>query len=297
MPKSSLSNTSARRGSIKLACADFTFPLVSHETSLDLIASLGFKGVDVGFFEGRSHVQPSTALKNPAAAARKLKTMCENRGLAIADLFLIPGPTVEDLAPNHPDATVRRKARDLFERSLAFAQACGAGHFSALPGIHWPTESRRDSTARCAEEMAWRVERASAAGLPFSIEAHTGSIVEKPAQVLALIKQVPGLRLTLDYGHFANQGLAAAAIEPLLPHAGHVHARGGCKGKIQVVAAENTIDFPRMAKALQRLKYTGWICLEYVWMDKWDCNRVDNLSETVLLRDVLRDALKPAPAA
>jgi hypothetical protein len=32
-------------------------------------------------------------------------------------------------------------------------------------------------------------------------------------------------------------------------------------------------------------------------MDKWDCNRVDNLSETVLLRDVLRDALKPEKSA
>ncbi len=60
-----------------------------------------------------------------------------------------------------------------------------------------------------------------------------------------------------------------------------------------MVAAEYTNDFPRMAKALRRLKYTGWICLEYVWMDKWDCNRVDNLSETVLLRDVLLDAIKP----
>ncbi len=297
MLQESRSRKSKRNAGIRLACADFTFPLVSHETSLDLIAALGFSGVDVGFFEGRSHVQPSTALRNPTASARKLQARCAERGLAIADLFLIPGSTVEDLAPNHPDASVRRKARDLFERSLAFAQACGAEHFSALPGVHWPTESRRDSAARCVEEMAWREDRAAAAGLPFSIEAHTGSIVAKPAQVLELIKQVPGLRLTLDYGHFANQGLSADAIEPLLPHAGHVHARGSCKGKIQVVAAENTIDFPRMVAALRGLKYTGWICLEYVWMDKWDCNRVDNLSETVLLRDVLRGALKPVKSA
>jgi len=93
MTRASRSNTPAKPGSIKLACADFTFPLVSHETSLDLIASLGFKGVDVGFFEGRSHVQPSTALKNPAVSARKLKTLCGDRGLAIADLRSFPVPT------------------------------------------------------------------------------------------------------------------------------------------------------------------------------------------------------------
>ena len=31
-----------------LACADFTFPLLTHEHSLDLIAMLGFEGVDIG---------------------------------------------------------------------------------------------------------------------------------------------------------------------------------------------------------------------------------------------------------
>ncbi len=38
-----------------LACADFAFPLLSHEQSLDLISMLGFEGVDIGLFEGRSH--------------------------------------------------------------------------------------------------------------------------------------------------------------------------------------------------------------------------------------------------
>ena len=128
--------------------------------------------------------------------------------------------------------------------------------------------------------------------MPVSVEPHVGSIVEKPDEVLALIKELPSLRLTLDYGHFANQGLDVKAVELLLPFANHVHARGGCAGKIQTVAAENTIDFPRMVKALRKQSYAGWICLEYVWMDKWDCNRVDNLSETVLLRDVLRSAMR-----
>ena len=43
----------------KLACADFTFPLLPHDDALDLIAALGFDGVDLGMFEGRSHLQPS----------------------------------------------------------------------------------------------------------------------------------------------------------------------------------------------------------------------------------------------
>ena len=34
--------------SFLLTCADFTFPLLSHENSLDLIAMLGFEGGDIG---------------------------------------------------------------------------------------------------------------------------------------------------------------------------------------------------------------------------------------------------------
>ena len=39
----------------KLACADFSFPLLKHDQSLQLIAMLGIKGVDIGLFENRSH--------------------------------------------------------------------------------------------------------------------------------------------------------------------------------------------------------------------------------------------------
>ena len=35
----------------KLACADFTFPLLAHDKVLDLIAMLEFKGADIGLLD------------------------------------------------------------------------------------------------------------------------------------------------------------------------------------------------------------------------------------------------------
>ena len=46
----------------KLACADFTFPLLPHDKVLDLIAALELDGVDIGLFEGRSHLWPSSRI-------------------------------------------------------------------------------------------------------------------------------------------------------------------------------------------------------------------------------------------
>ena len=275
---------------IRLSCADFTFPLLPHRRSLELIRDLGFEGVDIGLFEGRSHLRPGEVLR-AAGAAEELRGLCRDLGLRVADVFLIPGTDVGALSPNDPDPANQTASRDLFRRALDFSLACGAEHFSVLPGIPWEGEPREASFARSVEGLAWRAAEADAAGLPLSCEAHIGSVISSPGEVLAMLEAVPSLGLILDYGHFVVPGYPVEEIERLHSRAVHFHARGACRDRIQVVAEENTIDFPRLARSLARSAYRGWICVEYVWMQKWDCNRVDNLSETIMLRDVLREAL------
>ena len=70
------------------ACADFTFPLLTHSQSLKLIALLGFEGVDIGLFEERSHLHPSREFANISRSARRLKGELEGLGLRAADIFL-----------------------------------------------------------------------------------------------------------------------------------------------------------------------------------------------------------------
>jgi sugar phosphate isomerase/epimerase len=69
---------------ILLACADFTFPLLEHEQSLDLIALLKFEGVDIGLFEGRSHLWPSREFKAVSRSAEQLRKKLDDRGLRAA---------------------------------------------------------------------------------------------------------------------------------------------------------------------------------------------------------------------
>ena len=66
---------------LKLSCADFTFSLVTHKQSLDLVSMLGFEGIDIGLFEGRSHLQPSREFRSLARSARTLARKVEDRGL------------------------------------------------------------------------------------------------------------------------------------------------------------------------------------------------------------------------
>jgi sugar phosphate isomerase/epimerase len=132
------------------------------------------------------------------------------------------------------------------------------------------------------------VEAAANVGVTLSVEPHLGSIVPTPQAASRLIDLTPGLTLTLDYGHFTFQGIPDTDIEPLMARTSHFHARGACPGKLQSTMGENTIDFDGVVRAMQKVKYPGFVVLEYVWTEWMDLNRVDNLSETVILRDLLR---------
>ena len=276
----------------KFSGADFTFPLLSHERSLDLIAMLGFKAVDIGLFEGRSHLQPSKMFKNLRRHARQLKRKLEDRNLKAADIFLQCAPDFYTYAANHPEPARRRKARKDFLNTLEFAAECGSRHVSGLPGAAFENESRAASFGRCCDEMDWRKEQAKDFRLVFSPEPHVGSITPSPRDALRLVGKVPGLTVTLDYTHFTQKGVPDSAVEPLVKHAGHFHARGARRNRLQASVSKNVIDYGRIVKVMLKTGYRGYIGIEYVWIDWEHCNEVDNVSETILLRDHLAAMFK-----
>jgi sugar phosphate isomerase/epimerase len=275
----------------KLACADFAFPLLTHDRALDLIALLEFDGVDLGLFEGRSHLWPSKEFANPTRSGARLGRELAQRGLHCADVFLQMNPNFIPYAVNHPQSARRRKARDWFLRTLDYAAAAGAKHVTTLPGVLFKEEKPAESWRRSCAELSWRVEQACRHRLVFGVEAHVGSLAPNPKAALRLVHDVPGLTLTLDYTHFTRIGMPDRMIEPLVPHATHFHARCARKDRLQAAFKHNAIDYTRVLRALNRTKYRGYVGVEYVWIDWEHCNEVDNLSETIQLRDFLRSRM------
>lgn len=276
---------------LPLACADFTFPLVSHDTALSLVSMLEFDGVDIGLFEKRSHLWPSEEFKRLASSAKQLKKKVGDRGIRVADIFIQLELDFIAYAINHPSAERRRNARSGFLKTLEYASNVESPHVTTLPGVYFDDEAREESWKRCAEELAWRVEQARSHGIVFGIEAHIGSIVPEPKAAKRLVESVPGLTLTLDYTHFARRGMPDSAVEPLIAHASHFHVRGARKGRLQTSFKNNTIDYRRVVQAMKKTGYKGYLGVEYVWTEWERCNEVDNLSETILFRDFLRKAM------
>lgn len=270
---------------INLSCADFSFPLLSHDAVLQVIALLGLRGVDIGLFAGRSHLRPEVELRKPAKHGSALRRRLAGQGLVAADIFLQLHENFTDFAINHPDPKRRKFAREQFLRTLDYSAAAGSSHVTILPGVSF--ESRAKSLSRAAEELSWRVEQAAAMKLTVAVEPHLGSIADRPERALQLAAAVPGLGLTLDYAHFTRAGFPDRVIEPLTARATHFHARCARKGRLQSSFKHNLIDFSRALAALHHFNFRGWVALEYVWIDWEHCNEVDVLSETVQLRDHL----------
>ena len=276
----------------KLSCADFSFPLLTHEAALSVISLLGLRGVDIGLFAGRSHLRPEKELNRPEKNGSSLRLRLEQQGLVASDIFLQVHDNFTDFAVNHPEAKRREFARKQFLKTLDYAAAAGSTHVSILPGVTFEGESRETSLARAADELSWRVERAASMKLTVGVEPHVGSIVDMPARGMLLADRVPGLGFTLDYAHFTRAGVPDRVIEPLCARATHFHARCARKGRLQSSLKDNTIDFAGVLRALNQHHFRGWIALEYVWIDWEHCNEVDVVSETVQLAGLLSSAAK-----
>jgi sugar phosphate isomerase/epimerase len=275
---------------VKLACADDTFRLLRpHRAVLELVAALGVEGVDVFLAGNRSIVRPEDVRGDIAGAAAAIRADVAAVGLAVSDVFVIPWPDLETMAPNHPDASERERSRELFRDMLELAVRLESPGLTFLPGIEWPED--QGSFDRAVEELGRRAEEARREGLRFSVEPHVGSVVAAPERARQLAEAAPGVDMTLDYSHFVRQGMTEEAADVLIPFTRHVHVRGASERRVQESIRENTLDFERIVGALDAGGYDGYLTLEYVWLQWEDCHECDNLAESILLGDRLRAAI------
>jgi len=269
---------------LKFSCADYTFPVLGRLEALRLVKLLGFHHVDVGLFERSSHFSPTELSASPRSYTAQILHDLKAADLSVSDVFVQIGVDPAEHAANDPSPFVRSKSRDVFTRALEFCVALGCSHLTGLPGVFHPSVSRDRDWKLAAEEAARRITECASAGVQYAIEPHVDSICADIESTRAFVDAVEGLTLTLDYGHFIMVGETSARVHDLLPFASHVHVRGGAIGRLQTSVQENAIDFSGMISGLKRLGYTGFLALEYVWVDWKGCNRTDNVSETLLLR-------------
>jgi len=277
---------------IRLSCSDYTWPVLAHQTVMAVVADLGFTGIDVGVFHEASHVTLSSVRRDPTERAEQVRTDADRAGLAVADVFLTAAPDLARLCPTSRVPGDQAELSDLFGQVLEFARVTGSAGVTLLPGVVAPGQAVDDAIDLAAEGLAPLVRAGERVGLAVSVEPHVGSCIESPAATRQLLDLCPGLMLTLDPSHYAFQGWDVASIVGLIDRTRHVQVRPAAEGVMQALVAEDTVDLPAFISALKAGAYAGWVAAEYVWMEKWDCNRVDNTGETALLKRRLTELIE-----
>ena len=133
---------------------------------------------------------------------------------------------------------------------------------------------------RAARALRTRVQIASFHGVELSVEPHWGSLIDTAEKVEDLLDAVNGLTLTLDVSMMFFCGMTVEEIASFAPRTRHVQFRPGTRDKVQVRLKHNEIDFGPILQALEDSNFGGWLGTEYVWMERWGCDRVDITEES-----------------
>ena len=280
---------------MKISCADYTWPRLRHDQALSTIRSIGVRAVDVALFARGSHLDVEVIAEDPLYWAGRIQERVERHGLVIADVFLTPGPNLETLSPTNPLTSDIQSSRRMFRQTAEFARKVGSPGITLLPGIVHQGDRPQQAFDRAAKELAVRVQMAHDCGLRCSFEPHFGSLVAAPAQALELVRAVSGLEITLDTSHFVYQGFGLNDIAALIPHTRHVQVRPARRNHMQVRVHQDESDIPGLINLLYASSYEGFMALEYVWMETWECDRVDNTTETVVLNDLVCSLMAARP--
>lgn len=272
---------------VSLSCADYTWPALGHRTVLAVIADLGFTGVDIGVFGDATHVTVASVVADPRRQAAAVRTDVEAVGLQVADVFLTPSLELGRVTPTSRAGDDVAELCTIFGATVEFASELGAPGVTLLPGVVADGQALSEAIALAAEGLAPLVDIARERGLAVSVEPHFGSCIETPEATAELLEACPGLTVTLDPSHFIYIGCSTERMTVLAPRTRHVQIRPGGPGVMQCKVPDNEIDLELLLRSLYEVGYDGWIASEYVWMEKWRCDEVDNTSETKRLGELL----------
>jgi len=269
---------------MKLSLTTWSLRSLTLGEAAGLSNLLGIGALDLGYFY-RPGLDREALIADPDGTADRVLQL----GVALPNLYHLFGGSLSDRNLAHPGHREPNEAD--FRAVVRFAKRAGLETVFVLPGVVNPGQDRASALAESAESLRRLVAIAAPAGIQLTVEPHVHSYLESPTLVLDLLDRVPGLKLTLDYAHFACLGYRQEEIDGLAPHAAHVHLRQARAGVLQCKLSLGTLNFGAMLGTLKAAGYDGYLSIEYVHQDYMDGQHDDVLTETVDMRDCVREWL------
>ncbi len=268
---------------IRFSVTSWSFPQMSLDEVGGLAKVLGIEAIDIGYFY-RSAVDKTRLLAEPTSYADALRARLP---VAVSNLYHLFGSSVAER--NLANPAWRKENEADFKAVLDFCVAVGAPTVFILPGIINGAQSRSQALAETVESLKPLVAAGAEAGISVCVEPHVHSFLESPAITAEMCERVPGVKLAIDYAHFAVSGYRQEEIDGLAPWFGHAHLRQARPGALQTKLEEGTINFPALFGTFRDAGYEGWLSAESVHQGYFNTLYDDVLTETIKMRDLFRD--------
>ncbi|MEM6383193.1 MAG: sugar phosphate isomerase/epimerase [Pseudomonadota bacterium] len=262
---------------MQLSLTAWSMPSCTLDECAAVTKALGIGALDVGLFY-RSALDKEQLLSDPIAVAEQVRAL----GIRTPNYYHLFGDSLDGRNLALP-GTLDGNLQDL-KNVLTFADAAGIGTVFILPGVVNPGQSREDALVVSTNSLTEMIALSADHATTLCIEPHVHSFTESPDMVMRLI-DATGIKLALDYSHFACLGYRQDEIDPLAPHAAHVHLRQAKMGHLQTKFAQGTLNFPAMFGTLRDAGYSGALAIEPVHQDYMNTWFDDVLTEIIALRD------------
>lgn len=266
---------------MKLCTSSWSFAYCSLSEAIAITKALGFNACDLGYFHGPS-LSKTEVLENTDAYAEYVKRL----EIKVPTFYHLFGSDLYDRNLAEP-VNLEPNIKD-FKKVIRFCQKADIPVVFIIPGMMNPGQTPQEAFAASARALKEMFRLAKDGGIVLSIEPHVHSFLESPALTLKLLHEVEGLKLTLDYSHFVCMGYRQEEIDPLVPHAAHIHLRQAKPGALQTEMNKGTINMGTLLGVLKSNQYKGYIALEAVHQDYMDTLYEDVLSEIIKMRDFCR---------
>jgi sugar phosphate isomerase/epimerase len=166
-----------------------------------------------------------------------------------------------------PDSHYRQIRIDHTIRALTLARELGAPNVTTEPGGPVAGRNWNECLNLFVEMLKPVVAHAENVGVPLLVEPEPDLLIETADQYLEFADRIqsPMLGLNFDIGHFfCVKDDPAPTVHKLKAHTRHVHLEDIAATRVHhhLIPGEGVIEFGPILKALQDVKYDGWVTIE-----------------------------------
>jgi sugar phosphate isomerase/epimerase len=264
---------------MKLAFSSNAYMHFSIEATIEKIASLGYRGIEI--LADVPHAWPAGLLEERKESIRRA---LEKHRLAISNVNAFMMNAVAD--PRQPywypgwtdaDPHYRAIRREHTKRALKLAAELGAPNITTEPGGKLaPGRNRREAAQIFYDELMPCVEVAEHLEVRLLIEPEPGLMIEKFDQYLEFITRIqsPWVGLNFDIGHAYCVGEDPQDwVARMAPHTRHYHFEDIADTRVHrhLIPGRGAIDFEATVRAIRATPYDGWLTVElYPYIDSPD---------------------------